>query len=744
MATPHDYLGMHPCRQDGKAGVVVRALLPNVRSCDVVDYQGTPEKRYPLELIDPAGFFEGFIPARETVFAYRLRVEKTNGEIRQFYDPYCYLPTLSEDDVYLINQGTHHYIHHKLGSHLRTFDGVQGASFAVWAPSAKRVSVVGDFNQWDGRYHPMRMLGSSGIWEIFIPGMEAGTKYKYEILGAGGYLHLKTDPYALYFEPPPHNASIVWDIEGFAWEDQAWLRRREKTDWNKAPVSVYEVHLGSWKRVLEDGGRPLNYRDLASELTDYVKRMGFTHVELMPISEHPFTGSWGYQVTGFYAPTHRYGTPQDFMYLVNALHKEGIGVIMDWVPAHFPRDTFALAEFDGTHLYEHADPRQGEHQDWGTLIFNYGRHEVKGFLMGSALAWMERYHIDGLRVDAVASMLYLDYSRKEGEWIPNQYGGRENIEAIDFLRESNDLVHRYYPGTLMIAEESTSFGGVTSPTKDYGLGYDFKWNMGWMHDSLEYFKKDPIHRRWHHNVLTFPMLFQFSEKFISVYSHDEVVHGKGAMIMKMGSSTISDKARTLRALYAMMWFWPGKKTLFMGSEFGQTTEWRYDGSLDWHLLQYMDHEGIRRIVKDLNHAYVAAPAVAARDNDPAGFQWINCHDADNSVISFLRLDDQGNPVFAVVCSFTPVSRTDYRVGVPLEGFWQECINTNAECYGGSGEGNLGGLMTEAVGCDGRPASLKLCLPPLTTLVFRYHGKTAPKPEAPANGNGRKKKAPANR
>ncbi len=717
---PHDVLGMHETKHKGKKVMLVRALLPDAKSCEVVNI--ATDERYPLEMLDKAGLFEGVLPDVKKTFAYRLRTERYNGEIRQFWDPYCFLPSLSEDDLYLFNQGNHHQIYDKLGAHVRHYENVKGVSFAVWAPGAKRISVVGDFNSWDGRYHPMRTLGSSGVWELFIPGLEPGAKYKYEIVGGDGYLRLKTDPYAHYFEAPPHNASIVWETKDYEWGDSEWMKQRKQADHQQEPISVYEVHLGSWKRVVEDGDRPLTYREMATELTAYVKDMGFTHVEFLPLSEHPFSGSWGYQVTGFFAPTHRFGNPQDFMFMVDMLHRNGIGVIIDWVPAHFPRDAFALAEFDGTCLYEHADPRQGQHMDWGTLIFNYGRHEVRNFLIASALYWLERFHIDGLRVDAVASMLYLDYSREEGEWIPNAYGGRENIEAIEFLRQTNDLVHEYHPGAMMIAEESTSFGGVTKPTKEYGLGFDYKWNMGWMHDTLQFFEKEPIYRRWHHNDMTFGMLYQYSEDFMQVFSHDEVVHGKGSMILKMGAGfEMSKKAQDLRSLYAWMWGWPGKNILFMGCEFGQSAEWKYDGSLDWHLLQYMDHEGIHRLVRDLNNFYRSHPSLARYDNHPQGFQWINGGDSENSVLSFLRLGDSPQETFAVVSNFTPVRRAGYRIGVPHAGYWKELINTNADVYGGSGEGLGGGLMSDAEPWDGREHSLKLDLPGHSTFILRFEG-----------------------
>ncbi|HSH09349.1 MAG TPA: 1,4-alpha-glucan branching protein GlgB [Oceanipulchritudo sp.] len=529
---PHELLGMHP----HKKGLVVRALLQDAKSCEVVDVAN--DERFPLKKLNDEGFFEGTIPSRKEVFMYRLRVERGNGEIRQFYDPYRFLPALTDEDLYLFNMGDDHRIYRKLGAHVRTMDGVAGVSFAVWAPSAARVSVVGDFNWWDGRYHPMRTLGSSGVWEVFIPGLQAGQKYKFEIKDQAGSLHLKSDPYGTYFESPPHNASIIHDVESYDWKDGEWLEKRAATNWKKAPMSVYEVHFGSWKRRVEDGGRPFTYREMAADLTRYVEDMAYTHVEFMPLAEHPFTGSWGYQVTGYFAPTQRYGSPEDFKFLIDSLHQAGIGVIIDWVPAHFPTDAFALGKFDGSALYEHEDPRQGFHQDWGTLIPNYGRLEVRAFLIASALSWLDRYHIDGFRVDAVASMLYLDYSRKEGEWIPNQYGGRENLEAISFLQKTNQLVHEYYPGTVMIAEESTAFGGISKPVEEGGIGFDFKWNMGWMHDTLQYFQKDPVYRKFHQNNLTFGMIYQYSENFVQCFSHDEVVHGKGSMLIKMGAGSI--------------------------------------------------------------------------------------------------------------------------------------------------------------------------------------------------------------
>jgi len=717
---PHSLLGMHPIKKGKKAGVVVRAFLDDAKTCSVIDLKtGEP---YEMERLSDDGFYEVFISDQKEVFKYQLKIERYNGEFRQFYDPYCMLPTLSEDDLYLFNEGNDHQAHNKMGAHVREIDGVKGVAFAVWAPSALRVSVVGDFNHWDGRYHTMRSMGASGIWELFIPGLDNGATYKFEVATRHGYPNLKTDPYGRRFDAPPYNASIVCSLDNYEWGDAAWQEKRANTDWSKAPISVYELHLGSWKTVVEDNNRPLNYRETANELIDYLKEMNYTHVEFMPLSEHPFTGSWGYQVTGFFAPTHRFGTPEDFMYLVDQLHQNGFGVIMDWVPAHFPKDSFALANFDGTALYEHADPRQGFHKDWGTLIFNYGRNEVREFLISSALAWCEHYHIDGLRVDAVASMLYLDYSREEGEWIPNKYGGRENLEAISFLKQTNDLVHKYFPGTLMIAEESTAFPGVTKPTSEGGLGYDIKWNMGWMHDTLEYFQKDPIYRKYEHYKLSFGMLYQYSENFTQVFSHDEVVHGKGSMIMKMPGEPISSKARQLRLLYSLMWMWPGKKTLFMGCDFGQSVEWKYASSLDWHLLQYIDHEGIQKVVNDLNIIYKEVPGFAAGDNFPESFEWINPSDADNSVLTFLRKGDTDQDTLVAAGNFTPMLRDEFRVGVPFPGYWKEILNSDAKEYGGLGYGNGGGVMADAVEWDGRPYSIKLQLPPVSMGIFRYQGE----------------------
>jgi 1,4-alpha-glucan branching enzyme len=721
MSTPHGALGMHPAKVKGKSGLVVRAFVSDARSCEVVDIENEALTRYPMERLSKDGFFEGFIEGRDQVFKYRLRVETSDLEIRQFYDPYSFMPTMGESDLYLFNEGNEHRIFEKLGSRPRVVDGVPGVSFAVWAPNATRVSVVGSFNNWDGRYHPMRILGSSGVWELFIPGLRVGEMYKYELVGKGGGLFLKTDPYGSYFEAPPNNATIVYDHSKYEWGDKEWLGERQSRQALDKPMSVYEVHLGSWKRRWEEDNRPLTYEELAKELAEYVLERGFTHIELMPVAEHPFDGSWGYQVTGYFAPTQRFGTPDDFKAFIDYMHQRGIGVIVDWVPAHFPRDTFALATFDGTHLYEHEDPRLGAHQDWGTLIFNYGRHEVRCFLVSNALAWLEYFHIDGLRVDAVASMLYLDYSREEGQWVPNKYGGNENLEAIAFIKEANNLVHQYHPGVLMIAEESTSFAGVTKPTEEGGLGFDLKWNMGWMHDNLLYFEKDPIHRKYHQGNLTFGMLYQYAENFITVFSHDEVTHGKKSMLLKMGAGSIPEKSQTLRALYGHMWAYPGKKLLFMGSEFGQSEEWNYAGSLQWHLYKYQDHSGISDLIRDLNKLYRSEPALAETDLDANSFRWVACWDSEASVISYSRTAPDGHNMIIVVAHFTPIERTNYRIGLPRPGFWREILNTNSSFYGGSNSGNGSGLASEDYPFDDLPQSAGFTLPPCSTIIFKLEG-----------------------
>lgn len=710
---PQEFLGMHKC----KGGIVVRAYIVNAKSCHLIDLRKSARKSAEMEKLDPSGFFELFIKGARKPFPYRFRVERYDGEIREFADAYSFPPSLTDEELYLFGLGDDRKVYEHLGSHLREIDGVKGTAFAVWAPTARRVSVVGDFDEWDGRYFPMRPLETSGVWEIFIPGVGEGAKYKYEILAANNDTpFLKSDPYAVRFEPPPHNSSVVCDISGYGWSDEKWIKSRMKTDWAKKPVSVYEVHLGSWKRVPEDGFRPLSYAEIGRQLAEYCVQMNFTHVEFMPLTEYPFDGSWGYQVTGFYAPTHRYGSPREFMEMVDVLHQNGIGVIMDWVPAHFPRDAFALAGFDGSCLYEHEDPRLGANPDWGTLCFNYGRKEVANFLLGSALAWLDRFHIDGLRFDAVASMLYLNFSRDN--WIPNKYGGSENLDAIDFLKHVNSVIHSDYPGTITIAEESTTFAGVTKPVGEGGLGFDFKWNLGWMHDTLDYLKEDPINRKYHHNKMTFPSMFQFTEKFMLVYSHDEVVHGKSPMVGKMGSGYWDDKIATLRALYAYMWMCPGKKTLFMGDEIAQGHEWRYDESLEWSLLKYIQHEGVRESVRDVAKLYLSDAELAENDFNSIGFEWINADDGDNSVFSFLRFTSDGKRCYATVSNFTPVEQRAYRLGLPCGGVWKEVLNTDAKTYGGGGRGNMG--KVEAVAekaANRRPFGCDMVVPPLSTVVL---------------------------
>jgi 1,4-alpha-glucan branching enzyme len=627
-------------------------------------------------------------------------------------EPHTFAPTLGELDLHLLGEGRHEDLYERLGAHVTELDAVRGTAFAVWAPAARSVSVVGDFNNWDGREHPMRALGSSGIWELFVPGVEAGTRYKYEILGADGELKLKADPYAQETELPPKTASVVFERR-HQWDpaELEWVGRRRASRPLSEPISIYEVHLGSWRRNAENGC--LSYGELARELGDYVLDMGFTHVELLPVMAHPFSGSWGYQVTGYFAPTPRHGSPDELREFIEALHARGIGVILDWVPAHFPRDEFALAQFDGTALYEHADPRRGAHPDWGTLVFNFGRHEVRNFLVANALFWMREYHVEGLRVDAVASMLYLDYSRREGEWIPNEFGGREDLEAVAFLKELNEVLYGREPGVLSVAEESTSWPGVSRPTYLGGLGFGFKWNMGWMHDTLRYFQEDPIYRRYHHHELTFSLMYAFSENFILPLSHDEVVHGKGSLYTKMPGDRWQ-KFANLRALYGYMWAHPGKKLLFMGSEFAQEGEWSHERSLDWHLLEQADHAGMQSLVRDLNRTYRERPALWELDADPGGFSWLEANDADANVVAFARTGDDGR-VVVVVANLSPVPRYGYRVGLPRAGHWREALNTDSSYYGGSDVGNLGGAEAEPIPWHDRPFSAELTLPPLATI-----------------------------
>lgn len=625
---------------------------------------------------------------------------------------------LTDYDIHLFKEGSHFHIFEKLGSHSMTVDGVDGASFAVWAPNAAQVSVIADFNGWDAAAHQLKSRpDGSGVWAGFIPGVGKGALYKYRIVSRHkNYTVDKGDPFAFYWEISPKTASVIWDLD-YEWNDKAWMRDRHKHNGLDAPISVYEVHLGSWRRVPAENNRFLTYGELAHYLADYAKDMGFTHVELLPVMEHPFYGSWGYQVVGYFAPTSRYGSPQDFMYMIDYLHQRGIGVILDWVPAHFPSNENGLVYFDGTHLYEHADPRKGFHPDWKSYIFNYGRNEVRNFLISNALFWLKKYHADGLRVDGVASMLYLDYSRKQGEWIPNQYGGRENLEAIEFLRHFNEVVYNEFPDTQTIAEESTAWPIVSRPLYVGGLGFGMKWNMGWMHDTLDYFSKDPVHRKHHHNQLTFSIMYAFSENFVLPLSHDEVVHGKGSLWGKMPGDHWRKHAN-LRLLLGYMYTHPGKKLLFMGGEFGETTEWNHDKSLDWHLLEHPVHQGIQRWVNDLNHCYKNEPALHERDFDSKGFEWIDFSDWEQSVISFIRKGKSADGIVLAVCNFTPVPRHNYRIGVPRRGFWKEILNSDAKHYGGSGHGNFGGVNTTPISSHGKYASLLLTLPPLGIVVFK--------------------------
>jgi 1,4-alpha-glucan branching enzyme len=624
---------------------------------------------------------------------------------------------LTSEDYYLFNEGSHYRIYDKLGAHLVESNGVPGTVFSVWAPNARTVSVIGNFNGWNPASHPLQPRGSSGIWEGFIPGVTRGAVYKFHIASTQhGYKAEKADPIALFAEKPPRTASLVWDLD-YSWSDAAYMEKRAAANTTHSPVSIYEVHLGSWMRVPEEHNRPLTYREIAPRLADHVNRMGFTHVELLPIMEHPFYGSWGYQTTGYFAPTSRFGTPQDFMYLVDYLHQHNIGVILDWVPSHFPSDLHGLAFFDGTHLFEHSDSRQGFHPDWKTHIFNYGRAEVRSFLMSSAMFWLDKYHVDGLRVDAVASMLYLDYSRKEGEWIPNQFGGRENLEAIDFLRRFNLETYKEHPDVQTYAEESTSYPMVSRPTHLGGLGFGFKWDMGWMHDTLKYFQQDPIHRQYHHNKLTFRMLYSFQENFVLPLSHDEVVHGKGSLIGKMPGDEWQ-KFANLRLLYAYMFAQPGKKLLFMGDEFGQVSEWSHDRSLDWNVLQYPVHSGLMNWVEHLNHLYSSQAPLHWFDNDPRGFDWIDCNDAPASIIALLRKGQTEDDCVLIVCNFTPIPRLGYLVGVPHGGYWKELLNSDAKEYGGSGIGNMGGAEAMPESTHGRPYTLRLTLPPLGALFLK--------------------------
>ena len=713
---PHALLGAHP----DPAGVIIRTWRPDAVAVECVLEDGTrhrlPERRL--------GLFEGRIPPATLPLRYLLEVTYPGGRRFTVRDPYAFLPTLGDMDLHLLGEGRHARAWEKLGAHARHVNGVAGVSFAVWAPEADSVSVVGDFNSWDGRLHPMRAMGASGIWELFVPEVSEGVRYKYELHPRGGGLHfLKSDPYAFRTEVPPATASVVHDLGHFPWSDDAWMAQRRAADGTARPMSIYEVHPGSWRHVVEDpstgASRPLTWRELAPVLGEYVQRMGFTHVEFMPVAEHPYGGSWGYQVSGYYAPTARFGHPDDFRYLVEHLHGLGIGVILDWVPGHFPRDAAALGRFDGSALFEHADPRMGAHPDWGTLIFNFGRNEVRNFLVANALFWLEAYHVDGLRVDAVASMLYLDYSRKAGEWLPNRLGGRENLEAVAFLREVNDAVRAKHPGAFVAAEESTTWPKVSHPTAEGGLGFTYKWNMGWMNDTLGYFSRDPIHRQHHHHQLTFGLTYAFSERFILPLSHDEVVHGKGSLLGKMPGDDWQKRAN-VRALLAWMWAHPGKKLLFMGGEFAQAREWNHDRSLDWHLLEQPGHAGVQALVRALNQRYASEAALWEEDTSFAGFQWVQADSADANVYAFIRRGKKGTRPVLCVANLSPVVRQDYAVGAPVAGNWETLLNTDDAQYGGSG---VDGAPVEATPTphDRQPARLTLTLPPLSVRWLAPRG-----------------------
>jgi len=708
-ADPFRILGPHRMGD----GVAIRVFRPDARKIDILrDGQAAVE----AEKVHRDGFFCADVPGETRELDYRVRVTNWSGAEQVLRDPYQYGPIMGEIDLHLFSEGQHWQLYEKFGAHLREIAGERGVYFAVWAPNAQRVSVVGDFNNWDGRVNPMRKLLGSGVWELFLPGIKAGAHYKFEIRTQNGALLLKSDPFAFFNQHGKSTASLVYDLGKYQWKDREWMETRLGKDWPRSAMSIYEVHLGSWRRRADQANRHLSYLELAETLIPYVLEMGYTHIELLPIAEHPFEGSWGYQVTNYYAPTSRYGTPDELRDFIDRCHRAGIGVIMDWVPAHFPKDAHALAEFDGTDLYEHMDPRQGEHQDWGTLIFNFGRNEVRNFLIANALFWLDKYHIDGLRVDAVASMLYLDYSRKPGQWIPNVFGGRENLDAIYFLKRCNEICYERFPGIVTIAEESTAWPGVSRPTYLGGLGFGFKWNMGWMHDFLEYMSNDPIYRRYHHGNITFSLLYAFTEHFVLVLSHDEVVHGKRSLLSKMPGDEWQ-KFANLRMFYAWMYGQPGKKLLFMGGEFGQWREWNHDASLDWDLVDLPRHDGLRQLVQHLNYTYKSEPALWQQDDSHEGFEWIDFHDADNSVVSFLRRSREGDVIVFVV-NATPVVRHDYRLGVPRPGYYREIINSDADTYGGGNVGNYGGVKSEDRQWMGREHSILIQLPPLATLAFK--------------------------
>ena len=717
---PSSLLGPHCIDYRGQTATAVRSYLPEANAAWIID--GATGVRRPMRQIHPAGFFEAICDPQDATTEtaksrYRIQMTNSSGEVIDMQDPYAAPSMFTDFDKYLIGEGRHHEIYTRLGAQVRTVDNVAGVNFSVWAPNARSVQVVGDFNGWDGREHTARVIEHLGIWELFVPGAKAGNKYKFRVLSEHGEWMDKSDPVGFAAELPPLTASVVADLETYAWSDSDWMDRRENWNAMHEPMNVYEVHLGSWQKGPGRTHGWLDYRDLAKRLADYCHRMNFTHVELMPISEHPFSGSWGYQTVGYFAPTSRHGSPEDFMYFVDYMHQQGIGVMIDWVPAHFPKDGHGLARFDGSALYEHADVRQGEHPDWGTLIFNYGRNEVKNFLIANALFWLDKYHIDGLRVDAVASMLYLDYSREADQWVPNEHGGRENLEAIDFLREFNVAVHEKFPGVVTAAEESTAFPGVSRPTYDGGLGFTYKWNMGWMNDTLDYMQNEPIHRSHHQNELTFSLIYAFTENFMLPLSHDEVVHGKGALLSQMPGD-MWQKFANLRLMYSYMWTHPGKKLLFMGGEIGQWNEWNHEDGPQWELLDFDTHRGVQQMVSDLNKVVIENPALHQLDFSGEGFEWVDCMNAQDSTLVYLRkgLDDAA-PVL-ICCNFTPVVREGYRVGVPESGYWKEIFNSDSEAYGGSNLGNYPGCHTTGEGEHGRPDSILMTMPPLGVSMFR--------------------------
>lgn len=713
---PHRVLGMHEVNHNNKQSLVVRAYIPQAKTINVVDAKNK-NKKYPMEKIHSYGFFECIIPNRKKWFQYKLEITDYNSNSWTTYDPYEFSVGIGEQDIYLFNQGTHYEIYNKLGANPTVIDGVEGVLFGVWAPNAKRVSVIGEFNNWDGRRNAMRLLQNSGIWEIFVPGLKNNDKYKFEIKTSDNKLIQKADPYEKFAELRPSTSSLVYNINNYKWSDNNWLKEQAQKDKFNSPMNIYEVHLGSWKRVENDNNRFLSYLELADELIPYVKEMGYTHIEILPIEEHPFDGSWGYQVTGYYAPTSRYGNPEEFMHFIDRCHQSGIGVILDWVPAHFPKDAHALAKFDGTALYEHQNSKQGEHPEWGTLIFNYGRNEVKNFLIANALFWIEKYHIDALRVDAVASMLYLDYCKNEGEWIPNKYGGRENLEAVEFLKHLNSIIASKYPYVHIIAEESTSWEGVTTKVEEGGLGFTLKWNMGWMNDFLEYVELDPIYKKYHHYNMTFASTYAYSEKFVLVLSHDEVVHGKKSMLDKMPGD-LWQKFSNLRAAYGFFMTHPGKKLLFMGGEFGQFIEWNENRPLDWFLLEYDHHKQMQDYVKELNKTYLNSKSLWQKDFDGFGFEWIDADNKDRSIYSFIRRGETKEDTLVVVCNFTPNTDELFRIAVPFEGNWQEILNSDDIKFGGSGVVNSNVLKSEKILCNNRENSVALRLAPLSVTILK--------------------------